>query len=161
MHVLCMVLKHVVASAAEAEVGANFECAQLGVTFRQALIEMGHPQPPTPIQTDNSTAAGIINDKVKQRKSRTIDMRFYWVRDHVKQGEFLVYWKPGRDNLADYYTKNHPPAHHKAMRAIYLYTEGKKSSELQCTLRGCINHIIINMRAACSACAVANQNTSK
>ena len=129
-----MTLKHVVASAAEAEVGANFEAAQQGVMFRNTLEEMGHPQPPTPIQTDNSTAAKIINDRVKQRKSRTIDMRFYWVRDRVKQGEFIVYWKPGKDNLADYHTKHHPPARHREVRDMYLHPIGKSNSELNCTL---------------------------
>jgi hypothetical protein len=42
------------------------------------LADLGHPQPPTPIQTDISwCAAGIINDiTVKQRRSKAIDMRF-------------------------------------------------------------------------------------
>lgn len=147
VHVLCTILKHVVASEAEAKVGANFESAQQGVMFRQKLAEMGHLQPPTPIQTDNAAAAGIINDKVRQRKSRTIDMRFYWVRDRVRQGEFLVYWKPGRNNLADYHTKHHPPAHHIAMRSTYLHT-GEKTSDIKNNLRGCINMIMANTRAA-------------
>ena len=74
-------------------------------------------------------------------------MRFYWVRDHVKNGEFLVYWKPGRNNLADYHTKHHPPTHHKEVRGTYLYT-GKGTSNIKNTLRGCINNITANTRAA-------------
>jgi predicted transposase YdaD len=76
---------------------------------------MGYPQPPTPVQTDNSTACGIANDNIKQQRSRAIDMRFYWVRDRVKQNQFHIYWGPGKLNLADYYSKHHPPVHHQQM----------------------------------------------
>ena len=66
------------------------------------LEELGHPQPPTPIQIDNSIAAGIAKDTVKQKRSKVIDMRFYWIRDRsVRQGQFLVYWKKGILNKAD------------------------------------------------------------
>jgi hypothetical protein len=51
-------------SAAEAELGALFINAKEAVYLRQILIEMGHPQPKTPIQTDNTTAEGVINNKI-------------------------------------------------------------------------------------------------
>jgi hypothetical protein len=40
------------------------------------LIEMRHPQPSTPIQTDNSNASGITNGTFHQRKSKAMDMQF-------------------------------------------------------------------------------------
>jgi hypothetical protein len=69
---------------------------------------MGHPQPATPIATDNSTSSGIMNRTVKHQCSKTMDMRFYWVQDRVDQEQFIVYWAPGHGNLADYFTKHHP-----------------------------------------------------
>jgi len=42
--------------------------------MRHTLIEMGHPQPPTPLQTDNTTAVGIANDTIKQQYSKALDM---------------------------------------------------------------------------------------
>jgi hypothetical protein len=42
-------------------------------------------------------------------------MRFNWVEDRVQKGEFLIYWACGKDNLADYYTNHHSPAHHCLM----------------------------------------------
>jgi predicted transposase YdaD len=113
-------MKQVLASAVEAEMGSLFFNGQEATTICTILIEMGYPQPPTPLQTDNNTAAGISNSTVKQRRSKAIDMRFYWIRDRVKQGQFLVYWKPGATNRADYFTKHHPPAHHRRMRRTYL-----------------------------------------
>jgi len=49
---------------------------------------MGHPQPATPIQTDNEVAEGIIHDHIKQQRSKAINMQFYWVNDCVHQGHF-------------------------------------------------------------------------
>jgi hypothetical protein len=80
------------------------------------LEELGHEQPPTPMVTDNSAASGIANDSVKQRRSKAMDMRYYWIRDRVRQGQFLVYWRRGSTNRADYYTKHHPAKHHQAVR---------------------------------------------
>ncbi len=47
-------------------------------------------------------------------------MRFHWLRDREAQGQFKIYWRPGTTNLADYFTKHHPPAHHANMRAEFL-----------------------------------------
>ena len=70
---------------------------------------MGHPQPPTPVQVDNSTALGIATGTIKQRKSKAMDMRFYWIRDGSNQYQFNIYWKPGSTNKGDYFTKHFPP----------------------------------------------------
>ena len=58
-------LRFVVASATEAELGALFLNCKQATIFRLMLEEMGHPQPPTPIHCDNSTAVGIANNTVK------------------------------------------------------------------------------------------------
>jgi hypothetical protein len=117
------VMKPVLSSASEAEIGALFENCKRGEILRTTLDEMGWPQPATPVQTDNSTACGIANDNIKQQRSRSIDMRFYWVRDRKQQGHFDIMWRPGKTNLADYYSKHHSAAHHQEMRPIYLHIE--------------------------------------
>jgi hypothetical protein len=45
-------------SAAEAEIGAVFINAKEGAVLRTTLEELGHPPPPTPMETDNTTATG-------------------------------------------------------------------------------------------------------
>jgi hypothetical protein len=62
------VIKNVVASAAESEVGVCFQNAQSGAPLRVTLTEVGHIQPPTPLRTDNSTAFGILNEKNQTKK---------------------------------------------------------------------------------------------
>jgi hypothetical protein len=62
------VIKNVVASAAESEVGACFHNAQSGAPLRATLTELGHTQPPTPMQTYSSTTFGILNKTTKQKR---------------------------------------------------------------------------------------------
>ena len=128
IHIVCQILSNVMASATEAEVGALFHNAQDACQLRNTLEFLGHPQPPTPIQTDNSCAEGIVNNTVKQKRSKAIDMRFYWVRDRVQQGQFEIFWRKGEDNYGDYFTKHHSAAHHRAMRPIYLYEHNQALS---------------------------------
>jgi uncharacterized protein YbcC (UPF0753/DUF2309 family) len=71
-------------SAAKAKVGALFINGQDAIPLRNTLIELGHLQPPMPmIQTNNSTAAGFANDTIKQKRSKAMDMRFYWIKDLI------------------------------------------------------------------------------
>jgi hypothetical protein len=86
VHVNTTILKSVMASAAEAELGAVFYNAKDAAMLRTILEELGHPQAATPIPIDNMCTSGIANDTVKQRRSKAIDMRFYWVKDRTKKG---------------------------------------------------------------------------
>jgi hypothetical protein len=88
------VIKNVVASAAESEVGACFHNDQSVAPLRVTLTELGHTQPPTPLRTDKSTAYGIMNETIKQNRSKEMDMRYHWLTDRVRQKQFDVYWRP-------------------------------------------------------------------
>jgi hypothetical protein len=127
------VIKNVVASAAEPEVGACFHNAQSGALLRVTLADLGHTQPPTPLRTDNSTAYGIVNETIKHKRSKAMDMRYHWLTDRVRQKQFDVYWRPGRENLADYHTKHHSAQNHKDMRHLILH----EANSIQ-VLRGCV-----------------------
>jgi hypothetical protein len=86
--IISKVLKHVMSSAAEAEIGAVFINAKEGAVLRTTFEELGHKQPPTPMETDNITATGYSNGTIKQKRTNAMDMRFYWIKDRVKQGQF-------------------------------------------------------------------------
>jgi hypothetical protein len=107
-------------SAAEAELGALYLNAMEAIYLRQILHKIGQKQPHTPILTDNTTAKGIINNKIQPKRTKAMDMRFHWLRDCEAQGQFKFTWKPGKTNLADYFTKHHPPAHHVNVRSELL-----------------------------------------
>ena len=75
--VVADILKFSMASAAEAELGDLFINYKESEVIRNMLEEIGHPQQLKPIRTDNSTASGIINETIKQRRSKAMDMRLY------------------------------------------------------------------------------------
>jgi hypothetical protein len=64
------------------------------------------------METDNTTDTRYSNGTIKQKRKKAMDMHFYWIIDRVKQGQFNVYWGPGYQNLADYFTKHHNMAHY-------------------------------------------------
>jgi hypothetical protein len=81
---------------------------------------LGYPQPKTPIQTNNSTAEGVINSKIQPKRTKSIDMRFEWLKEREANEQFCFYWRLGKTNLADYFTKHHLPAHHRNMQEEFL-----------------------------------------
>ena len=107
------------------------------VALRTTLHEMGHPQPPTPIEVDNSTAVRFENKQIKQQKSKSMDMRYYLIQDRVAQKHFQVYWRPGLTNLGDYFTKkflSFLPQKHKTR----LFKKCQSCSIIK-IMRGCVD----------------------
>jgi hypothetical protein len=116
VHTVAKIIKAVMSLAAEAELGGLFINAKAAVPIRKTLEELGHKQPPTPIQTDNSTACGVINNEVQPKATKAMDMRFYWLKDRESQKQFKIFWRSGKLNKGDYYTKHFPAIHHKTLR---------------------------------------------
>jgi hypothetical protein len=74
----------VLSSATKAKLAGMYDYnGKEACPVRVCREELGHPQPAMPIQTDNSTTTGIATNTVKQKRSKAIDMCFYWIRDHV------------------------------------------------------------------------------
>ena len=92
-------MKTFLVSVEEAEVGAVLINTQSGVSIRTTLEDMGHNPPGTPVECNNSATTRILNATVRQLPSHTIGMRFYWVRDHIHQGQFSLYRKPGTGKI--------------------------------------------------------------
>ena len=82
------IIKCVMSSAAEAELGGLYICAKEMVPLQQSLIEMGWPQPWSPIQCDNSTAVCVTNQTIIPQKTKSMDMQFHWLRCRDSQGQF-------------------------------------------------------------------------
>jgi hypothetical protein len=108
------IIKFVMASATESELAALFIAAREMIPYCQTLIDMDWPQPKSPIQTDNSTAAGVSNKTIVPCRSKMMDMRFWWLHCHASQDQFCYYWNAGSKNWANYHTKHHPDTYHEA-----------------------------------------------
>jgi hypothetical protein len=109
---IAQLIKAVMSFAAEAELGALYINACEAGPQRQLLTKMGHPQPPTPMQSDNTTAVGAVNSNIQPRRTKPTDMRFHWLRCREAQQQIRFFWRPDKTNLANYYTKHHCSAHH-------------------------------------------------
>jgi hypothetical protein len=99
-------------SAAKAKLGALYINACEAVPQHQLLEEMGHPQPPTLMQTDNSTTLGVVTSNIQPQCTKAMGMRFHWLQCHEAPKQFGFFWRPGKTNLANYWTKHHCNVHH-------------------------------------------------
>eukprot|EP00804_Cyclotella_cryptica_P026849 CCRYP_019899-RA/>CCRYP_019899-RA protein AED:0.06 eAED:0.06 QI:0/-1/0/1/-1/1/1/0/309 len=117
---LAQIIKLVMSSAAKTELSALYINAREAVPQRHLLNELGHPQPPTPIQIDNSTALSVVTNIIQPKRTKAMDVRFHWLRCHENQKKFCTDWRAGATDLADYVTKHHLSIHHQSVRHIYL-----------------------------------------
>ena len=93
------------------------------IIIRNTLEEMIHPQTSAKLFMDNTTSSVIVNDTIKQQKSRAMNMRYFWICDPKTFKNFFIAWKSGQENIEDYFTKHHHVKHHKRVRPIYIQTE--------------------------------------
>jgi hypothetical protein len=106
---------------AEAEYAGVYAAARIAVDERRILHNMGHPQPATTIFCDNEVAIGLANNTVTPKMSKSLDMRFHWLQDRVRQGQFRVIFVAGLQNLADFFTKALPVARHLALAPFIAF----------------------------------------
>jgi len=116
----CKTIRNVVASAAQAETAGIFNNSQIAIPIRRALEALGHPQLPTPIKTDNTTAHSFVHANIRKKRSKTWDMRYNWLRDRAAKRELYIYWDKGVNNDADHFTKHHSPTHHRAEHKKFI-----------------------------------------
>ena len=74
-----------------------------------------------------------------------MEMRFFWVTDQVKNGAFDVQWHPGKENLADYFTKKIDGEHQQEVRPWYLHEANSPHilprAAAPSSLRGCVGNL--------------------
>ena len=71
------IIKHVMPSEIEAELATLYIMARDAVYIRIILEEMGHTQPPMPLQTDNSMAEALVNGKIQPKITKSMDIHFH------------------------------------------------------------------------------------
>jgi hypothetical protein len=116
---IATIIKFVTALAAEAELAALFIAAREMVPHRKTLINMGWPQPHSPVQTGNSTAIGVTNKTIVPKRAKMMGMRLWWLQCRGSQNQFRYYWDAGSKNWANYSIKHHPDIYHEAHRPTH------------------------------------------
>jgi hypothetical protein len=113
------IIKVVMSLAAVAKIRALYINCCESVPVCHTLEFLGQPQPPTPIQTNNTTALGVINNNI-MKKLKAMDMKYHWLWDRISQKQIRHYWAPANKNKGNYVTKHHALVHHEAMRSLFL-----------------------------------------
>jgi hypothetical protein len=70
------IIPNVMTSAADAEIGSLFVNICQVVPVRYLLKEMGHPQLPTPLQTDNMTALCFVTNNLQPKTTKLTGMNY-------------------------------------------------------------------------------------
>jgi hypothetical protein len=91
-------------STAEAEyISAGSCCAQL-LWMKQTLLDYGVKFKEIPLLCDNS-AIKIANNPVQHSRTKHIDIRHHFLRDHVSKGDIKIDGVSTDNQLADIFTK--------------------------------------------------------
>ena len=103
-------------SSTEAEyVAAGSCCAQL-LWMRQTLKEYGFICDKVPLWCDNESAIKISLNPVQHFKTKHIEIRYHFIRDHIRRGEIELNYVNTLDNLADIFTKPLDEARFRELR---------------------------------------------
>jgi len=93
-------------SSAEAEYMAAGAATQEIIWLRGLLSELGFQQrEPTVLQVDNQSAIAIASDDVHHARTKHIDIRHHFIRQHIVEGALQLRWVASAEQEADILTK--------------------------------------------------------
>ena len=92
-------------STAEAEYVAAGSCYAQLLWMRQTLRDYGHEFTKIPLLCDNESAIKIANNPVQHSRTKHIDIRHHFLRDHSTKGDIDLRHVGTDKQLADIFTK--------------------------------------------------------
>jgi hypothetical protein len=69
------------------------------------LRTFGSRRPPTPLLCDNVSAIRMADNPVEHSRTKHIDIRHHFLRDHQQKGDIEVFYVSTENQLADIFTK--------------------------------------------------------
>jgi hypothetical protein len=85
-------------------IAARHCCAQL-LWMRQTLRDYGYKLSKVPLQCDNESAIRMSNNPVEHSRTKHIDIRYNFLRDHKQKGDIEIAYVSTHNQLADIFTK--------------------------------------------------------
>ncbi|GJV36166.1 retrovirus-related pol polyprotein from transposon TNT 1-94 [Tanacetum coccineum] len=79
-------------------------CANI-LWMKSQLSDYGIHYKMVPIFCDNTSAIDISNNLVLQSRTKHIDIRYHFIRDHILKGDIELYFSPTEYQLADIFAK--------------------------------------------------------
>jgi hypothetical protein len=92
-------------STAEAEyIVAGHCCAQL-LWMRQTLRDYGYKLSKVPLLCDNESAICMATNPVEHSRTKHIDIRYHFLRNHQQRGDIDIAYVSTKEQLANIFTK--------------------------------------------------------
>ena len=79
-------------------------CAQI-LYMKQTLLDYGVVLEKVPLLCDNESAVKLTNNPVQHSRTKHIDIRHHFLRDHVAKNDISLEGVRSEDQLADIFTK--------------------------------------------------------
>jgi hypothetical protein len=92
-------------STTEAEYVAAASCCTQLLWMRQTLKEYGVHCDKVPLLCDNESAIKIGHNPVEHSRTKHIEIRYHFIRDHINRGDIELGYIPTKIQLADMFTK--------------------------------------------------------
>ena len=92
-------------STAEAEYVAAGSCCAQVLWIKQQLEDYGVVQTKIPIKCDNTSAINLSKNPVQHSRTKHIEIRHHFLRDHVQKGDIELEFVCTDNQLADVFTK--------------------------------------------------------
>ncbi|KAL8098520.1 hypothetical protein AgCh_031337 [Apium graveolens] len=91
--------------AAEAEYIAAGSCFAQILWMKNQLLDYGLQVNKIPIFCDNTSAIAITENPVQHSRTKHIDIKYHFIREHVMNGTVELHFVPSEIQLADIFTK--------------------------------------------------------
>ncbi|GJR78144.1 hypothetical protein Tco_0148929 [Tanacetum coccineum] len=98
--------KSVVISSTEAEYIALSGCCAQVLWMRLQLTDYGLGFNKIPMYCDNKSAIALYCNNVQHSRSKHIDIRFHFIKEHAENGVIELYFVNTEYQLADIFTKS-------------------------------------------------------
>ncbi|GJT13572.1 retrovirus-related pol polyprotein from transposon TNT 1-94 [Tanacetum coccineum] len=101
----CLYTSSVAMSSAEAEYIIVAGCCAQVLWIKSQLADYDVLYDKVSIFCDNTSAIAISNNPVLHSRTKHIDIRYHFIRDHILKGDIKLYFVPTDLQLADIFTK--------------------------------------------------------
>ncbi|GJV32036.1 retrovirus-related pol polyprotein from transposon TNT 1-94 [Tanacetum coccineum] len=95
-------------STAEAEYVSLSACCAQVIWMRTQLLDYGYKYNRIPMYCDSKSAIVISCNPVQHSKTKHIDIRYHFIKEHVEKGTVEIYFVRTKYQLADLFTKALP-----------------------------------------------------
>ena len=73
--------------------------------MRNQLLDYGFNLKDIPIMCDNISAISITENPVQHSRTKHIDIRYHFIREHVMKGSIALHFVPTDERIADFFTE--------------------------------------------------------